>query len=205
MIASVCVGDSGAVHSFEPHPAVFSRLHMTVKTGNFKNVKLNKLLLSDRAERMSFFLNPYGPSSSVSSSYTPTSELVEIKCDATTLDQYWRSQSESPIDLIKLDVEGYELPVLRGALDLLKSYKPLLILEIANTEGREEAFGYTLDELLSLLSELGYTFYAPRSTRLELVRDQYDLREDDYDMLCVHESGRLYESTIAFISKANRN
>jgi len=57
-------------------------------------------------------------------------------------------------DLVKIDVEGYELPVLRGARRLLSETHPTLLLEIHPT--RLQALGSSTAELFDLLAELGY-------------------------------------------------
>ncbi|HSL21742.1 MAG TPA: FkbM family methyltransferase [Vicinamibacterales bacterium] len=64
----------------------------------------------------------------------------------------------APPALLKIDVEGHELRVLRGAKDLLARYKPLLFLEIHADLLRLRQEGP--DAIVSLLEPLGYRFYA---------------------------------------------
>ncbi len=200
MLASVCVGSQGQVHAFEPQSVVFERLHLAVSLGGFRNIILNRLLLSERSGKLSLFQHPSSAASSVSSIWAPTSDLVKVECSATSLDDYWSSlDNRKAVDLLKLDVEGYELMVIRGCQNLLQSDYPLLIVEVAKSEARQVSFGYTVDEILSYLSALGYRFYVPRGYRFDVVTNSLDLQKGGTDLLCVHEHSRLYERAIQLI------
>ena len=59
------------------------------------------------------------------------------------------------VDMIKIDVEGFEFEVVKGATEILKRDHPNLIIEITNDFLRE--CGYTAQEVLLYLSKLGYS------------------------------------------------
>jgi hypothetical protein len=70
---------------------------------------------------------------------------------ACPLDSLPPLQKLDRLDLVKLDVEGSDLHALRGMKDLLKRYRPALIVE------RHDVYGYyQLNDLTALLTELGY-------------------------------------------------
>ena len=56
-------------------------------------------------------------------------------------------------DLIALDVEGYEWPALKGAVDTIKRCSPLLVIE---TKGHGQRFGYTDAQMNGWIQGLGY-------------------------------------------------
>jgi SAM-dependent methyltransferase len=66
--------------------------------------------------------------------------------------------------LVKIDVEGYELPVLRGARNTLREHQPPLLLEWSETTCRDA--GYDRDELVTELRDLGYVVQAIDGGRL---------------------------------------
>ena len=59
------------------------------------------------------------------------------------------------IDVLKVDVEGLEIPVLNGARETLARCSPVIVIErcVLNSE----AYGYTKDDSHKLLVELGYS------------------------------------------------
>lgn len=75
-----------------------------------------------------------------------TQQLVEV----ATLDGHMGVTDLRP-DFIKIDVEGFEWEVLQGAVDTLRSLKPVLMVEIQSHR----------EEIGALLSDLGYRLYTP--------------------------------------------
>jgi FkbM family methyltransferase len=74
-----------------------------------------------------------------------------------TLDRYITEHKPGAVSLIKMDVDGHECQVLRGARELLQRDKPILLMEIM-PYGLDEA-GASLDELLGILTTHGYKLY----------------------------------------------
>ena len=78
--------------------------------------------------------------------------------EATTIDWFGLYTGQYP-DIIKIDVEGYEADVIEGGAEIIKNFKPDIILSLH----REylEAMGRDSEKLLSDLKELGYENYKP--------------------------------------------
>ena len=70
-----------------------------------------------------------------------------------SLDEILQRIDSPPVSLIKIDVEGGELGVLRGGIETLRKHRPAILCEIDNRESR---FGIGKDELADFLKELGY-------------------------------------------------
>ncbi|MCC5637250.1 FkbM family methyltransferase [Nostoc sp. CHAB 5844] len=199
MIASVCVGNEGQVHTFEPQSELVERLRLDISAGQFSNINLNQKLLAEHSGKLLFFQIPGATvTSSVSPLLSSCSDAIKIECPATSLDDYWNSlQNSKPIDLIKLDVEGYELAVIRGCKNLIQAYHPVIILEVAYSEDWPTAFGYSLDDLLAYISELGYKSYSSQDFKFFLVNDKSDIKSEN--LLCIHKQSRLYRRAMNLI------
>ena len=126
------------VYSFEPFPDGFEKLCATAKLR--PKIKPFQLALGDQAGRRKFYLTR----STCTHSLLPTSPQAhtylgkrmdsagEIEVTITTLDSFCAEHHIPQIDLLKLDVQGYELNVLAGASGLLNSRKIGLILTEVN-------------------------------------------------------------------------
>jgi FkbM family methyltransferase len=80
---------------------------------------------------------------------------------ALTLDDHLRELAVERVDLVKIDVDGFECSVLRGAQEVLRRWRPVLVMEWAPYIHR--ASGHRLEECLSVVRELGYTFHDAES------------------------------------------
>lgn len=84
--------------------------------------------------------------------------------DILTLDDLVGTDGFPAPGLIKIDVEGFELPVLRGARKTLREHQPPLLLEWADATSRDA--GYDRDLIIVELRDLGYTVHAVDGDRL---------------------------------------
>ncbi|MCE2510465.1 MAG: FkbM family methyltransferase [Alphaproteobacteria bacterium] len=82
---------------------------------------------------------------------------------AMTLDDYLASQNLHGVDFVKLDVDGDECAVLRGAFRLLKELRPVVLMELAPHVLEER--GETIGSLLAVLGSVGYALAEERSGR----------------------------------------
>lgn len=104
------VAPSGRVFSFEASPQNFGRLLENVARSSLKNVSAYPAALGDEGGKV-FFSEDSGDSSRSHISQTNSGVTV----DMVRLDDVCRKESIGIVDFLKLDVEGCELKVLRGA------------------------------------------------------------------------------------------
>lgn len=134
-----------AIHLFEPNPDTYARLRRNLEAnglsgpGGFCTAHL--LALSDRAGTI-YMESPHGYSVLNRISDTGT---VPVECK--TLDAWRRENSVGAVDLFKVDVEGHELPLLRGAPESLNAARHLFI----------EVKIEHLPEFYALVGPAGYT------------------------------------------------
>lgn len=86
----------------------------------------------------------------------PEKVTVEVK----TVD----SLEINDIDIIKVDVEGYEFPVVLGAEDTIVTQKPIVQLEMV--EGQPERFGYTCQQIIDWFYSRGFKGYLSDGTNI---------------------------------------
>ena len=87
-------------------------------------------------------------------------ELAEgerIKVEVIPLDAYTNTFEELALSFIKIDCEGSELDVLRGARKIIQHYRPSLFIE--TNEAAFKTRGTTLEELLGELTDYRYEFF----------------------------------------------
>lgn len=159
LVASQCVGRLGKVISFEPHPFCIDRLRNNVSLNNFTNVKIEQIALSDKNKKVSFWIGDDMGGSLVkeNTQRLTKGKVKRISVKAQTLDSYVVSQKIKRISLIKIDVEGAELKVLRGAKNILQKQSPYLIVEVI--EENLKAFAANRVMLFNFVREFGYKPY----------------------------------------------
>jgi len=91
-------------------------------------------------------------------------EMPTKAARARSLDSILADYDDARVQLVKLDVDGYECEVLRGASRLLKVVRPVFVMELAPYVLGER--GSSLDEFLSFFTPNGYQFFDERTDRL---------------------------------------
>ena len=165
--AAVRVGPTGTVHAFEPVPDNFSRLTRNLALNGFANVICQKLALADKSGHTVFYAAT--DENSGIGSLTKRGETDHaIEIEMTTVDDYCAAQSIGRVDLMKVDVEGAELLVFRGAERLLSSKEaPIIMFE--TDEVLTARFGSSSTLIKTLLQQYGFEFYRYKGDRLEPV------------------------------------
>jgi FkbM family methyltransferase len=167
------VGPTGRVHAFEPTAFAYRKL--------LRNLSLNPELASRVTTHQCFLTREtsHGPPQHVYSSWPLVgSRNVHPKhrgqekstsgAQATTLDRIILEHGEPAVDVIKIDVDGFEYDVLLGARAILSRHKPILVMELAPYLLAER--GNAADALISLLSSTGYRLFDEK-TKKELPTD----------------------------------
>jgi FkbM family methyltransferase len=129
-LAATSLRDRGKIHSFEPNPEVFGWLSGNLKRNQIANVRPNQIALSDIDGKATFHLpkNREWCVGSLIEGFASQTEPITI--DVMRFDTYCAKFSVVKVDLIKIDVEGAELNVLKGMGRLLMDWKPDIICEV---------------------------------------------------------------------------
>jgi FkbM family methyltransferase len=159
LVASKIVGPNGRVFSFEPSPDVFNLL--SANTRGQHSIRIIQCGVGNDDAVTAFA--SHGPSSSASfveevtkinQRYLPEAPIRKVEVNIRKVDTLVKQLG--PPRVIKIDVEGFELEVLKGATGLLSTARPILIMEIhppqLNLSGGSEAL------LFQLLRGHGYAW-----------------------------------------------
>ena len=151
------VGDKGNVFAFEPQTNLYQYIIKIKRLFRWNNVTVEHIALSDTEGKVTLYI----PTNKVSKGSSPGATIVEHK-DRTdfgltevvvteTLDAYCVRKNIKP-DFLKIDVEGNELKVFQGGKDILKKYKPKIVVEIeARHVGQEKVL-----ETFKFMESLNY-------------------------------------------------
>ena len=147
----------GTVLAIEPEPTIFESLNRTLKLNDLTNVKLHQLALSDKSGTAQLVIHPenYGGHSIAS---TPGKGRTAIEVTTDTLAAVIVGEKDIDpkcIELIKIDVEGAETPVIRGVLELLRrDRRPIIHCEVRGVDVRRA--GGSAAEVADLLRPFSY-------------------------------------------------
>jgi|SRR5580700_5914570 FkbM family methyltransferase len=159
LLASKCVSPGGSVVAFEPSPRERERLLQHVRLNSCQNVSLEPFALAEVSGTATLYVvdgwddwcNSLRPPA-----INQSSRAVQVKI--IPLDDYLSRRSDFPIDFIKLDVEGAELSVLRGAARLLRGVpRPVVLAEVQDV--RTKPWNYRAREIIDFLTQYGYEWF----------------------------------------------
>jgi FkbM family methyltransferase len=155
LYAAQRVGVTGHVFAFEPVPSNLSllRRHVALNQMGDRISVVPTALSNALASQLTFYLAPEQVAVTASLC-PPTQEAKTVMVANTRLDDYWQTVNR-PVQLIKIDVEGAELEVLRGAQRVLETWHPLLLIEVHGFALPQ--FGASVEDVRSFLHQLGYT------------------------------------------------
>jgi FkbM family methyltransferase len=141
-IASLLVGETGAVHAFEPFPANAERLAQTIHANRLRNVELHRVAVGAAAGSAPLYTH----GSSSTPSLTPHPGWSSMQVEVVTLDDLLSDLG--PPSLVKVDVEGAELECLGGGRRLIAEHQPTVLAEVHDGASLREVLpGYELIQL----------------------------------------------------------
>ena len=147
---SKLVGPAGRVHAFEPNPVLCSLLGSTIRENASSNISVHQVALGEH-DGVAELTVPFGNAGAGSLlRRSPKCQSYAVK--VTTLDAVVADLKITSISLIKLDVEGFELFVLKGANRTLSTIRPRGII----FESNDNTIHERLDPVMQLLSSYNY-------------------------------------------------
>ncbi len=150
-------GENGKVYSFEPTPRSFTVLKETIKLNKLEKVitPFNQAVAATSGS-IEFNANKEDVSNSIVS-YDYNSGHQKITVNTISVDDFVKQQQLSRLDFIKIDAEGVELDVLKGAKATLQQFNPKMILALHPLA--VAAKGDTMEEIYDTLTAWGYKIF----------------------------------------------
>jgi FkbM family methyltransferase len=170
IVANRAAGASGTVVTFEPNPAARQYLQQHLELNRATRVIIEPVVLSDRNGEVPFFVQ----TGDVTWNSSLVREFVDSECrvqpiivESRTLDHYVAETGRIP-SLVKIDVEGSELTVLKGAVNTIQAHHPILVTEF-NPRSAERG-RTTIAEMVAFLEANSYRLVVPKRNALGYYR-----------------------------------
>ncbi len=171
------------VYGFEPIPHIFNWYLENCKINNF-DINCYNLAISDIKGENTIYMantnqNVYSASLIEQFAISHSSDKVHPLCiNSTSLENFIEDNNIESINLIKVDVEGLEIKVLKGMGNFLSKYKPSMLIEVLSDE-----IGL---ELSQLLNPLNYHFYILDKLGLPIKTDRISANDNNF-FICQKE------------------
>ena len=142
------------IHCFEPSNTNLKFLKYHIKKNSLKNIILNKCLVGENEHDNVIFYEKKGHSGLNSKAkLDQKGNFFEVKKTQINLDKYCMRKDISP-DIIKIDAEGSEIEILKGAKKVITKSKPIIFLSVHPYHIKK--IGNDIRDLSQILSEIKY-------------------------------------------------
>ena len=155
---------SANIYTFEPIPKTFEYLKKNVELNNFSNIHINNFGFSNEEKDIVFYYYAEGSGNASMTNLSENANVVKTICSVKRLDDYVFSNNLE-VDFIKCDVEGAELFVFQGGLEVLKKHKPLVFTEMLRKWAIK--FNYHPNQIIRMFNEIGYKCFTIKQNSLK--------------------------------------
>jgi FkbM family methyltransferase len=163
LIAGKIVGQKGLVISIEGFPTTYSHLEENIALNRCLNIKSYNCAIGLEETYLSFFRNIFDDSRNC------ISETGNVQIPVSRLDTVINFLDH--IDLLKIDVEGYEKFVILGATEVLERVNTIYF---ESWQRLQSMYNYTLDEIIMVLKKFGFIVYRFRDNKsIQIIKKGY--------------------------------
>lgn len=151
--------EKSKIYSVEPTVYAFKKLkeNIDLNPDLKKRIKIYNYFISQKNKKIKFVHSSWKLDYLDKKHRVHKGTLKKTFNKTISLDNLFK-KNKTPVGLIKIDVDGYELDVLKSAKKLLKREKPIIYFELAPYLYKE--IGYSFNDLIGYLKELNYHFYS---------------------------------------------
>jgi FkbM family methyltransferase len=169
-ILSASQGKTVKVYAFEPTEKLIPYLQENININQFQNqIIIHQHAISNKNGTLKFVLESESEINHIHSGNNKEKNLVTVK--SSTLDKIARDSKIKHVDLLKVDVEGAELLVFKGAKKLFKEKRIETIVFELNKNINN--FGYSAKDLISLLKNNNFFVFKFENQKLILINENF--------------------------------
>lgn len=168
------------IYAFEPSPHQYSLFKKTIQENTLSDkIILSEDAVSDTQSEVSFFI--HNEANCSGDGFIDTGrggDGTSINVKTIPLDIWWKNNEKPHIDLIKIDTEGAELFVLKGAKELIQECSPVIFFEMQ--EANYKVYRYTWKDIISFFDSINYVIHTEFGEKFEsdcavqLMRNNYN-------------------------------
>lgn len=173
------ISDQVPYYGIDPNPACVFYTQELIRLNQFKQAKLFTTALSHANDIVDFYTNDHDDGmGSLIESHHKHKKYFSFSTMTTTADRLIDMLKINDIAVIKIDVEGAELYVLKGMKNTIKQYKPYLYVEILFTKNQDEI--NTAIAICQLIQKLDYSILGVNLTsqETEIITDMNKVGKD---------------------------
>jgi FkbM family methyltransferase len=170
---------NGKVYVFEPAPNTFKIIHHTIALNKINNIEVFPQAISDSLGKTHFFINdsPIADNANSLIEHRHDKKLLKIEVDLTSIDEFIQQQKLTKVNFIKVDAEGAELSVLKGAEYCMANFKPKM--SIGLHPHPIQLRGDSLEQIYEILKKHNYTISLNDK---EMTKDDFCTQTDLFDV-----------------------
>ena len=192
------VGPTGRVYAIEPVERNYNVLLKNIELNRAKNIipfefavgaeKGVKTMQLSKLSNLGTILSDI-PHSDFFHRYTRDNAAGEMECEVVTVDDFVREQGIDRVDLIRMDIEGYEVEAFKGMWETIERFKPMIFME---THHRVFANQHIYDDFLLDVMEKGYIISQVATKKKRITITEFKKSKEDAPSILL----RHHENTV---------
>lgn len=177
VIMSMFSGSSGKIYAIEPYDKNISLIKKNIEINDIVNIYVHKVAIADKNGRMIFRIyDDYAYNSFLLIDRKKLLKEDSVECQ--TIDAFIEQNKITKLDLIKIDIEGYELPAMKGAENTLNKFRPGIIAEIQPLNLKSIGLGWR--DIIDYLAAKDYEAFVITDDGLKNIDEELDARYENY-------------------------